>query len=235
MVIGSIRQRVFEATLEQVEDKIKSGIWRPGDRLPTLPKLANELKVGISTLREVLRILESRNVVTIEQGRGMFVRTDLVATQGIRTVLSPVSVKELCEARSLIEPDLTFMAAQRGLMEEIEEIRCAAERMSNLVTHHENFIHEDLNFHSMIAHAAHNSMLYQIFEVMDVQLRESRHYTNMLPGMIEKAVHYHLMIAEALCERNAQQAKSLMKSHMDDVSYELSMIDSIQTEKHQFA
>jgi len=61
-------------TLHEVESRIQDGIWRPGDRLPTLQSLSQSLQVSVSTLREVLRILEHRNVIAIEQGRGMFLR-----------------------------------------------------------------------------------------------------------------------------------------------------------------
>ncbi|WP_067933260.1 FadR/GntR family transcriptional regulator [Alicyclobacillus kakegawensis] len=211
------KQGVFEATLTTIEEYIRRGIWRPGDRLPTIQKLSEELNVGISTLREVLRILEHRDIITIEQGRGMFVRTDLAATQALNPGLNAASLKDLFEARRLLEPELAFLAAQRGFMNEMESIRQAAELMSELVERRQDFLESDVQFHRLIAQAAHNEILLGMFRCIEGQFHQGRSFTNMIPGMIEKAAHYHLMIAAALNQRNAEQAKSLMASHVDDM------------------
>lgn len=214
---ASGKQGVFETTLMELESRIRDGIWRPGDRLPTLQNLAQEMQVGVSTLREVLRILENRNVIAIEQGRGMFVRTDLFTTQSLAPEIVTLSLKDFFEARQLMEPNLAYLAAQRAFMDEIEQIDLAARKMSALVEQHQNFAEADIEFHHLIAKAAHNDMLFQMFQMMEQAFSHGRHFTNIIPGMIDKAVHYHLIIAEALCDRNADQAKSLMQSHVDDM------------------
>ena len=217
---------MFESTLHELENRIKKAIWRPGDRLPTLPNLAAELNVSISTLREVLRILESRNLITIEQGRGTFVRTDIVSQD--RGSLH--FLKQLFEARTLLEPYLASMAATRGLREEIEEIAVAAQKHKTSVERRQDFTDEDIAFHLNIAKAAHNTVLLKMFQGLIEQLRVSRLYTNLIPGMIEKSLHYHLMIADALQNRDSERAMALMKSHMDDVSYELNHMEAAPTE-----
>ncbi|GMA65164.1 GntR family transcriptional regulator [Alicyclobacillus fastidiosus] len=208
---------MFESTLAAVEEQIRNGIWRPGDRLPPLQKLSEELNVGISTLREVLRILENRDVITIEQGRGTFIRTDLAATHALTPELTSTSLQELFEARRLLEPELAYLAAQRGFMDEIRDIDRAATEMSRLIERRQNFHQVDVKFHHLIAQAAHNEMLFRMFQSIEAQFHQGRSFTNMIPGMIEKAAHYHLIIADALCQRNAQQAKSLMQSHVEDM------------------
>ena len=46
---------------------------RPGERLPSEPKLAHDLGVSRSTLREVMRIFEGQGVIRRRQGVGTFV------------------------------------------------------------------------------------------------------------------------------------------------------------------
>ncbi|MFB5188754.1 FadR/GntR family transcriptional regulator [Alicyclobacillus fastidiosus] len=208
---------MFESTLATLEERIRNGIWRPGDRLPPLQKLSEELNVGISTLREVLRILESRNVIAIEQGRGTFIRTDLAATHVLTPELTETSLQELFEARRLLEPELAYLAAQRGFMDEIRDIDRVAKEMSRLIEGRQNFDQVDVRFHHLIARAAHNDMLFRMFQSIETQFHQGRSFTNMIPGMIEKAAHYHLIIAAALCQRNAEQARSLMQSHVEDM------------------
>lgn len=229
--IGLSKQGVFEATLSIMEERIKNGIWRPGDRLPTLQKLSKDLNVSISTLREVLRILESRNIITIEQGRGTFVRTDLVSTDVLNPEISSASLKDLFEARRILEPELAFMAAQRAFMEEITEIERAAKEMSILATNRRDFQEVDIMFHRSMASAAHNEILFGMFQSIEVHFNKGRSFTIVIPGMIEKAVHYHLIIAESLAQRNAEQARALMLSHVDDMmSYVLGNFSRIQAQ-----
>ena len=46
---------------------------QPGDKLPNETVLCERLNVGRSSLREAMRALASRNIVTIRQGSGTYV------------------------------------------------------------------------------------------------------------------------------------------------------------------
>ncbi|WP_334294249.1 FadR/GntR family transcriptional regulator [Lachnospira eligens] len=46
---------------------------QPGDKLPNEAHLAKELNIGRSSLREAMKLLASRNIVTIRQGSGTYV------------------------------------------------------------------------------------------------------------------------------------------------------------------
>lgn len=46
---------------------------QPGDKLPNEAHLAKELNIGRSSLREAMKLLASRNIVTIKQGSGTYV------------------------------------------------------------------------------------------------------------------------------------------------------------------
>ncbi|MFN8478303.1 MAG: hypothetical protein U0074_10860, partial [Kouleothrix sp.] len=55
---------------------------------------------------------------------------------------------------------------------------------------------------------------------------ESRQLTSLEPGMTARAVRYHLLIAEALCDRNAAQARLLMLAHMNDTLSSLLAVEA---------
>lgn len=46
---------------------------QPGDKLPNEAHLAKELNIGRSSLREAMKLLAPRNIVTIRQGSGTYV------------------------------------------------------------------------------------------------------------------------------------------------------------------
>jgi GntR family transcriptional regulator len=58
---------------ERLARLISGGNWRPGERLPSEPKLARDLGVSRATLRDALRSLEEDGFVTRAHGAGTFV------------------------------------------------------------------------------------------------------------------------------------------------------------------
>ena len=71
----------FESDERNLPQKISEDIisfilnehLQPGDKLPNEAHLAKELNIGRSSLREAMKLLASRNIVTIRQGSGTYV------------------------------------------------------------------------------------------------------------------------------------------------------------------
>ena len=53
--------------------RISSGVWQPGDLIPSEVKLAEELNVSQGTIRKAITALAENNVLVRRQGRGTFV------------------------------------------------------------------------------------------------------------------------------------------------------------------
>jgi DNA-binding GntR family transcriptional regulator len=58
-----------------IADQIGSGVYRPGDQLPTEPQLRAIYGVSPMTIRRAVNILLDRGLVTTTQGKGTFVRS----------------------------------------------------------------------------------------------------------------------------------------------------------------
>ena len=65
--------RTANAVIQQIEELILNGVLRPGDRLPPERELATEIDVSRPVLREALKLLEDRGLLTSRQGGGTFV------------------------------------------------------------------------------------------------------------------------------------------------------------------
>lgn len=91
--------------------EIKSGRFKPGEKLPSVEQLAEDLSVGRSSVREALRRLEAFGLVTLKQGSGTYVNAQKVLlgssltsfSQAIRQRgMTPGSV---LLQRDVVEPD----------------------------------------------------------------------------------------------------------------------------------
>ena len=58
---------------EQIIKLIRENQLQAGEKLPNEFDMAQQLSVGRGTIREAVKILESRNIVEIRRGRGTFV------------------------------------------------------------------------------------------------------------------------------------------------------------------
>jgi GntR family transcriptional repressor for pyruvate dehydrogenase complex len=203
--------RIHRTIYEDLCERIRVGEWLPGQRLPSITQLAKELGVGTGSVREALRSLQSIGLVKIEHGRGVFVTgarpfTDLSSHfQNVGTGL----IVALAETRRILEPELAALAAERGTDAELAEIEALAQQGLGSFD-------PDMEFHRRIARAARNPILHRMMESVADLLLESCKFTSTEPGMTARSVRYHLLIAEALRDRNAPQARLLMLAHTND-------------------
>lgn len=214
------KQTAFQATIELMKQKITGGEWAPGDRLPTLQQLAVDFSVSVTTVREALRIIESQGNVSIEHGRGMYVRNDPLLLDdpavGLEE-LDNISIVDLLEARLLIEPELAALAAKRADEDQIRRLRVLADRMVRQMEEGGSFFETDLAFHQLIAEGAANPVVARMLHSILPLLAEGRKQTNTLPNMRTKASNYHALIAIAIEERQSETARQLMESHIQSM------------------
>lgn len=215
-----MKKLAHETILELMKEKITTGIWKPGDRLPTLAQLAEEFGISITAVREGLRILESQRIVSIEHGRGIFVTNDPAMlddpTARIRRMENS-SLLHLLEARMVLEPELSGLCAVRATMSQRRQLRQLAAMMAEQMEHGGDFFATDLQFHHTIADGADNPVLAQMLAAISDLSAVGRQETNRLPDMRVKASNFHNLIAIAIDSRNAEQARELMRMHIHDM------------------
>ena len=210
---------VYTSVFEELQERIRRGDWLPSTRLPSITRLAQELKVGTGSVREALQSLQSIGLVKIEHGRGVFVASTRPSTE-ISSHFQDVGAGQmvaLAETRRILEPELTALAAERGTEDELNEIENLAWQMEAQAQQGGDFAELDVLFHRHIARAARNPILYRTIEGVHDLFLESRRKRRMETSRSVSTAHYHLLIAQALHARNAPQARLLMQAHMSDM------------------
>lgn len=220
----------FHEILKKIMDEIENEKWKKGARLPAINDLAEKYDVGVSTIREVYRSLESKGYVSIQQGRGTFVSYDssMQFTNVSRATF--MRLIKLSQYRTMVEPSFAEVAAKQAYNHEIKLIKESAYKMKALVEKEEYSaaFEEDLRFHKLIVKATQNEYATKMYEDLQNEFRRMRARIKKR-GMIEKAVHYHKLIAQSIERRDPYYAKMYMESHIEENSdlamYELSGVN----------
>src|SRR3954447_991055 len=113
----AVAGRVFA----QLSEEILSGRYSPGEKLPTQRKLAAELGVTVTALREALKRLEQLGLVEVRHGDAMRV-TDWRAQGGLDVIahvlfaaggLDRTTLADVMEARRIMLSESARLAAER--------------------------------------------------------------------------------------------------------------------------
>jgi DNA-binding GntR family transcriptional regulator len=64
---------LYEHVANQLRAQVQAGVRKPGERLPTIPALAAEFDVGITTVKLALLILRREGVVRGQPGKATYV------------------------------------------------------------------------------------------------------------------------------------------------------------------
>ncbi len=144
-----------EVAAGQMIDLIRRKRYAPGDRLPTEAELSELLGVGRNTVREAVRILVSRNIVTVRQGSGTFISEKLGVADdpfGFSLVENRQKLtRDLIQIRAILEPPIAALAAQNATDEDVEELRKILVEIEELIEKREDYAQKDVEFHEQIA------------------------------------------------------------------------------------
>src|SRR5712691_1410967 len=153
--------RVTEGAIDKIRERIVSGAWGPGDRLPKESELAAELGLSRNSLREAVRALSQLRVLEVRQGDGTYVSSlepDLLleSTSFVSHLLVGESAVELFEVRRLLEGAAAALAAARIDAAGKEALWATLERMIEAETV-EALVEADVDFHAVRARATGNT------------------------------------------------------------------------------
>jgi GntR family transcriptional repressor for pyruvate dehydrogenase complex len=218
------RFKISDSVAAQIEQLIKGGSYKPGDKLPSERVLSEEFGVGRSSMREALRALEARGFVSIAHGLGVYVAdspgvTDQQAIDLL--VLDECTVPELFEVRRALECPAAALAAKRITQPEaakLEEILAASHdtRLSD-----SEFVEKDAELHRTIVHATRNKLLIRVYGSTQHLFIEYSSRVIRLSGRREKADSGHAEIVAAVVNRKPQAAQRAMSAHLEAVERDI--------------
>jgi DNA-binding GntR family transcriptional regulator len=198
-VRSSLRDQLKDVILGRILD----GSYAPGSRLVET-RMAQELGVSQTSVREALRDLEHIGCVVYEPYRGCSVRM--------------FSTDELLEAfpvRAALEALAARLAAEQMTAPELEELRQLYETM--LAAAQRGDIHDqsqaDANFHGAIVRGARNLTLEHQWSFLEPFSRTYVTVTRSGINLVELS-RQHLPVLEALEQHDPELAAMAMTDHL---------------------
>ena len=82
------RLSLADDVASRLQEKISSGEYTLGEKLPTEPELMVMFGVGRSTIREAIRNLSNAGLVRVQQGLGTFVEQKQIASDSSHMIAS---------------------------------------------------------------------------------------------------------------------------------------------------
>ena len=64
---------IYTQIVNQVQAQVVSGVLEPGDQLPTVRALAEDLRVNFNTVARAYRQLDEERIISTQQGRGTYI------------------------------------------------------------------------------------------------------------------------------------------------------------------
>jgi DNA-binding FadR family transcriptional regulator len=192
---------------DALEERIASGEFSPGDRLPTERDLAAFYKVSRTGIREALLALEISGLVAIRVSSGAYVLSPAAPEKSLTaTSVNDPSPMELLEVRLMLEPEICAAAASNATALHFERISSSINMMRD--DHRMDAVTSrgDRAFHLAIAEASGNSIaldvLRNIWDGMDAPLPKTLLTHILSPIFRLKAIADHEAILAAMQYRD---------------------------------
>ena len=211
--------RVTEGAIDKIRERIVSGAWGPGDRLPKESELAAELGLSRNSLREAVRALSQLRVLEVRQGDGTYVSSLepdqlLESTRFISHLLLGETEIELYEVRRILEAAAAALAAGRIDAQEKAELAQILERMRE-AANVEELVEADVAFHAVIAGAAGNTVLTSLLASLATRTMRARLWHGReADGALDETRDEHRRIYEAIMAGDPDLARATAAAHI---------------------
>jgi GntR family transcriptional regulator, transcriptional repressor for pyruvate dehydrogenase complex len=190
-------KKVSERVEERIKGMIESGMFKEGEKLPSVRELCEMFEVGRSAVRDAMTTLKGKGVLQVKQGEGAYVRAFDTESYFTAQLMLPDTndIRELFQVRKMIEPGLAEMAAEKRTVHDVHIL--------------EGFLSQDVmdkweadyEFHMKIARITGNRILVKLMAFISASTRKA---------MID--VHQHIQSREDISKRVRDQHNRIFKS-----------------------
>ena len=200
--------------LESLGERIAIGDFSGQQSLPTEAALSEEYNASRSIMREAVKMLTAKGLISARPKLGLQVRPEHdwnlldpdVLKWLLQRELSIDLLIEFTEIRMAIEPQAVRLAAQRATQRSRRELLCAIENMAKAENGEGDPLQTDIDLHLATLRASQNRFIAQHASLVETALRFSIRLSNKYKNVSIASVEDHRKIVDGIISGNPDQA-----------------------------
>jgi len=213
--------KASDVLAEDLMGRMARGELTAGDLLPSERALVEQTGLSRTSVREALRILEVRGLLTIRAGRGggAVVRhpgaSELAASARIVVRGSAVSLRSMLQTRIAVEPSCVALAVSRGDADALDALDACNHALAGAreVSH---FLRANAEWHVAMVRATGNELLVGLVEALAEATYDARGAVGRVDLGVRCATsHAHRAITAAVRDGDADLARRRMVRHLE--------------------
>jgi len=225
-------KNVHGNTVDWLGERIVSGHFPVGSAIPPEPQLCEALGVSRTVVREAVKSLIAKGLLTTGPKVGTRVLPDEhwnwfdpdVVVWKSKIGFTREFLRDLQELRRVVEPAAVRLAAERATAEDIAEIESAYAGMKQAIEHGGDYVTHDLRFHQGLLRACHNRMVIQMSKALGALLRTAFELSTARPDGPAQSLPLHRAVLDAVIARNPPKAEKAILVLIDGAGEDIETV-----------
>ena len=196
---------LYEEVAERLRQRIYNRELSPGDWIDEL-KIADQLGISRTPLREALKVLATEGLVTMKVRRGAYV-----------TEVSERDLADVYHLLALLESDAVAVVAERATPEQIASLRALHAELEAAAlpgtANRDRFFAINERFHMQVLAIADNKWRDQMVADLRKVMKLNRHNSLLKAGRIDESLAEHRAVMAAIEARDPAAAMAQMQAH----------------------
>ena len=228
----AMMKNVHGNTVDHLGEAIVAGHYAPGASIPPEPVLGESLGVSRTVVREVIKSLAAKGLVStgpkvgtrvLPEDQWNWFDPDVIAWQS-KAGLTPEFLRDLQDLRRIVEPAAVRLAAERATAQDIVAIEAAYQGMARAVKEGGDYVTYDLRFHQGLLHACRNRMLIHMSRALGALLRTSFELSTSREGGAANSLPLHRAVLDAVIAHNPAKAEKAVLVLIDGARQDIELV-----------
>jgi GntR family transcriptional repressor for pyruvate dehydrogenase complex len=220
------RQTLYEQVADSLEEMILNN-ESDDKRLPSEMDLVAQFGVSRSVIREALKALKERGLISLRAGGGSYITMPESGTisraVGRITQFHDISDEKITKVRMILESAAAAEAAKYVTQKDIKKLTETVDQMELCKDDIEKRVQKDCEFHYLVASISRNELLaFMVQSIMDILQHyiKTRLQKNPIAGH-ESGLQWHRQIIKDIASHNQELARKHMTAHIEKSFHEL--------------
>jgi DNA-binding FadR family transcriptional regulator len=210
-----IIKNVHGNTVDHLGAAIVAGRYAAGAVVPPEPLLCEELGVSRTVVREAIKSLIAKGLVStgpkvgtrvLSEDQWNWFDPDVIAWKS-RSGLTRDFLRDLQDLRRVLEPAAVRLAAERATPGDLAAIESAFAGMKQATEQGGDYVAHDLRFHQGLLRASHNRMIVQMSKVLSALLRTSFEISTTREDGPRQSLPLHRAVLDAVIAHDPAAAE----------------------------